>query len=161
MNNTIAIATRIFQNTIDISSDINKWAIFGNLLGTVPFTPIGTGPGQCFPLNFDSVPGQVYRNTLKEKNVSWRVGFAAVTQESVLAYEIGSKSELLDKRLAVNAAAFYYKYNNKQIRGSIGDPICNVFPQLRNVPKSETKGVELEVTAVRSMGCACPLRLSF
>ena len=153
----------------------------GSLFGSVPFEPIGTGLGECFPTNYDNVPGETYINTLKEDNVSWRVGLdyhasddvllygnvskgykqgsfptsapaswvglESVKQESVLAYEVGVKSELMDRRLSVNAAAFLYKYNDKQVRGSIGDPIWGVLPQLRNIPKSEVKGAELEVNA--------------
>ncbi|MCB0189412.1 MAG: TonB-dependent receptor, partial [Caldilineaceae bacterium] len=149
--------------------------------GGLPFTPITTGPGQCFTTNYQNIPGEAYINTLKEDNVSWRVGvdyhasddvllygniskgykqgsfptssvaswvgLEPVKQESVLAYEVGVKSELMDRRLSVNAAAFLYKYNDKQVRGSIGDPVWGALPQLRNIPKSEVKGAELEVNA--------------
>jgi outer membrane receptor protein involved in Fe transport len=163
----------------------------GKLLGNgTPFTPIGTGPGQCFALNNNLVPGQVFVDTLKENNVSWLagldwhatdgvlvygniskgykqgsfpdstpaswVGLQPVTQESVLSYELGVKSELLEKHLAINAAAFDYDYKNKQIRGSIGDPVFNTLPQLRNVPKSYARGAEIEINAVPFRG----LRLS-
>ncbi len=228
VNNSIAIATGIFQNTINLDSDMENWAVFGNvefdvtdsltfkagarytdssykfnscntdegdgniqalfnflgdaLGGGTPFDPIGVGPGECFTLDFDNVPRRRPDNfiqTLNEDNVSWRVGIdynatddvllyanvskgykqgsfptsspagwvglLPVTQESVLAFEGGFKAQLADRRVNINGAAFLYKYDDKQIRGSIGDPIFEVLPQLRNVPKSEIKGAELEI----------------
>jgi iron complex outermembrane recepter protein len=223
VNNTVAIGTNIFQNTINQWSAIEDWAGFANLergitehlklnigtrytatsynfnscntdagdghvrdlfndlgtlLGKVPFTPIGTGPGQCFPLNYQDVPGQVFSDTLKESNTSWRLGadyhvagdllyasiakgykqgsfpfsspgswagFQPARQESVLAYETGVKSELLGRRLALNSALFYYDYTNKQVRGSVYDPVFDILPHLVNVPKSRIEGAEFEL----------------
>ncbi|MFD2578029.1 TonB-dependent receptor domain-containing protein [Novosphingobium colocasiae] len=51
------------------------------------------------------------------------VGLQPVTQESVLAYEVGAKSELLERHLIVNAAGFIYEYRDKQVQGSIADPV--------------------------------------
>jgi iron complex outermembrane receptor protein len=36
--------------------------------------------------------------------------------ESLIAYEIGSKNEFLDRQLQFNAAAFYYDYTNQQVQ---------------------------------------------
>ena len=36
--------------------------------------------------------------------------------ESLLAYEVGSKNEFLDRRLTFNADAFYYDYKNQQVQ---------------------------------------------
>ncbi len=46
----------------------------------------------------------------------------SVPQESLLAYETGIKASLLDDRLQINAAAFYYDYADKQLRGAELDP---------------------------------------
>lgn len=75
------------------------------------------------------------------------VGLQPVTQESVLAYELGLKSELLDRRLTINAAGFMYDYKNKQVQGTIFDNVWGALPQLRNIPKSKIKGAELEINA--------------
>ena len=45
------------------------------------------------------------------------ISYSPVTQESVMAYELGLKSDLTDRRVHINAAAFYYKYYDKQILG--------------------------------------------
>ncbi len=141
--------------------------VLGGLLGSVPFTPVG--PGDCFALNENLVPGFPFLRTLKENNVSWRIGmdyelspltlvyatvsrgykagsfpalagstftaYAPVTQESVTAYEAGVKAGLFDRRVQLNAAAFYYNYGNKQVRGKLSDPIFGVLDALVNVPK--------------------------
>jgi iron complex outermembrane receptor protein len=38
-----------------------------------------------------------------------------VVPETIDAYELGAKSEFLDHRLKLNAAAFYYDYTNIQL----------------------------------------------
>ncbi|WP_324742361.1 TonB-dependent receptor [Tsuneonella sp. CC-YZS046] len=143
-------------------------------------------PGDCFTHNYALIPGEQFRDTLKEDNVSWRVGLdyratdelllygnvskgyktgsfptgspasyvglQPVTQESVLAYEIGLKSELLDRRLTINAAGFIYDYRDKQVQGSINDAVWGALPQLRNIPKSKVKGAEIEINAAPVRG---------
>jgi iron complex outermembrane recepter protein len=80
------------------------------------------------------------------------LGFQAqlepVTQESLLAYEGGFKLGLLDRRLQVNGAIYYYDYTNKQQYAKIIDPLFGAIDALVNIPKSSIKGAELEVTAV-------------
>jgi iron complex outermembrane recepter protein len=68
--------------------------------------------------------------------------FTPVTQESVLAYEIGSKLSLFDRALQLNLAAFYYNYRDKQIRGKLPDIIFGNLEALVNIPKSHIKGFE-------------------
>ncbi|MGD9661378.1 MAG: TonB-dependent receptor [Porticoccaceae bacterium] len=69
-----------------------------------------------------------------------------VAQESVLAYELGFKSELMENRAQFNAAAFYYDYSDKQLRGRILDPlgVFGVLETLLNIPESEVYGVEID-----------------
>lgn len=72
-----------------------------------------------------------------------------VTQESILAYEVGTKWSAFDRKVDFSAAAFLYKYSDKQLKGRIlTNP--NLFgPQeaLTNVPSSRIKGIEAQVTA--------------
>lgn len=65
------------------------------------------------------------------------------TQESLLAYEVGFKSQLLDRTLQLNGAAFYYDYTDKQILGSVLDPVFGPLPALVNVPESHVVGFEV------------------
>lgn len=73
--------------------------------------------------------------------------YIPVTQESVLAYEAGFKTSLLDRRVTLEGAAFYYDYQDKQILGFIntGFPL-GTLPKLVNIPKSRVAGFELSTT---------------
>jgi outer membrane receptor protein involved in Fe transport len=74
--------------------------------------------------------------------------YTAVKQESLLDYEAGFKAQLLDRRLSLNGAAFWYDYRNKQLLGRYVDAIFGPLPVLTNIPKSRVRGVELEMNAV-------------
>lgn len=69
-----------------------------------------------------------------------------VTQESVLAYELGAKLQSSDHRISLNTAAFYYDYRNKQVRGKLLDPIFGDLEAEVNVPKSRIWGLEADLT---------------
>jgi len=70
--------------------------------------------------------------------------YIPVTQESVTAYETGLKTSFLDRRLTFNAAAYYYEYKDKQIRGKVLDPVFGVLNALVNMPRSHLYGAEAE-----------------
>lgn len=69
-----------------------------------------------------------------------------VGPETLDAYEAGTKWELLDKRLRINSAAYYYKYDGIQLQ--------EVFPNgtgyTVNAAKAHIEGLEFEVTALPS-----------
>jgi iron complex outermembrane recepter protein len=73
-------------------------------------------------------------------------GLLPVTQESVLDYEGGFKVQLFDHSLLLTGAGFYYDYSNKQVLGTIIDPVFGVLPALVNVPKSSIPGGEVALT---------------
>ena len=70
-----------------------------------------------------------------------------VTQEELTDYEGGFKAQFFDRRLLVNAAGFYYDYNNKQLKSRIIDPLFGVLTALVNIPKSSIRGGEFEIHA--------------
>jgi iron complex outermembrane recepter protein len=72
--------------------------------------------------------------------------FAPVTQESVTAYEAGIKSTLLDNKAQLNAAVFYYDYEDKQVLTKEADQIFGILDVLKNIPKSRVTGVEVDFT---------------
>jgi iron complex outermembrane receptor protein len=74
-------------------------------------------------------------------------GFA-FDPEKVTQYEVGTKVDLLDRRLRINAAAFYSDYKNQQI-GQNNAQFIYVF---QNAAKATIKGIELEVTAAPTHG---------
>jgi len=73
--------------------------------------------------------------------------YAPVTQESILAYEVGMKLGLADGRVQLNSAAFYYDYDDKQILGTTLYPIFGPLPVLVNIPRSKIQGIEADITA--------------
>jgi outer membrane receptor protein involved in Fe transport len=137
-------------------------------------------PGQCSSLLPNLQPG-LFVDTLKDNNVSWRVGvdykpsrdlllyanvskgykggsypvigttiytsYLPVKAESLLDYEAGFKAQLLDRKLGINGAVFYYDYTDKQLLTKRRDVIAGLIPRLENVPKSRVKGAELELNA--------------
>ncbi len=60
-------------------------------------------------------------------------------QEEVWAYEVGAKSDLLDGRLRVNAAAFYYDYQDLQVPFTEENNVV-----IRNAATSKIMGAEIE-----------------
>jgi iron complex outermembrane receptor protein len=70
--------------------------------------------------------------------------------ETVKAYELGVKSELLDRRVALNLAAFYTDYSNIQQSTNIPTPPGSANPQetvVTNGAKAKLKGFEADLTA--------------
>jgi outer membrane receptor protein involved in Fe transport len=74
-------------------------------------------------------------------------GFQPAPQESLLAYEAGVKAPLFNRALQLNAAAFYYDYKNKQLRGHILDPVFGLVEAMVSIPTSQVWGVEASVAA--------------
>ncbi|KRB85490.1 hypothetical protein ASE00_01455 [Sphingomonas sp. Root710] len=62
--------------------------------------------------------------------------------EKLDAYEVGLKSDLLDRHLRVNGSAFYYDYSNIQVSSFI-----NGLIRVSNAAKARIYGFDLEVTA--------------
>lgn len=71
--------------------------------------------------------------------------YLPASQESILAYEAGFKTTLIDRTLQLNGAVFYYDYRDKQILGRVLDPLFGPLLKLINVPKSDIKGAELQI----------------
>ena len=60
-------------------------------------------------------------------------------------YEIGVKTDLLDRKVRLNAAAFVNNYDNLQI--TVNDPTLGFAPIIQNAAKARIKGIELELQA--------------
>jgi outer membrane receptor protein involved in Fe transport len=65
-------------------------------------------------------------------------------QETVTAYELGAKSEMIGRALTLTGAAFYYDYKGKQLIGRIIDPIFGPLQAVVSIPKSRLYGVEFD-----------------
>jgi outer membrane receptor protein involved in Fe transport len=72
-------------------------------------------------------------------------GYTPVKQESVTAYEAGFKAPFADGRVNISAAAFYYDYKNKQLRGRKPDPVFVTLDALVQIPKSKVAGFETQI----------------
>jgi len=81
-----------------------------------------------------------------------RASYTPTTQESITAYEAGFKAPLFNGSTQLNGSAFFYDYEDKQVPYLVYDPAFNVLPALGNVPKSEVKGVELQLVTRPSDG---------
>jgi outer membrane receptor protein involved in Fe transport len=154
----------------------------GNYARLFPGRPVpALGPDGCTSVLPTFLPG-IFFDTMKQDNVSWRVGvdykpsrdlllYANVSKgyktgsypqtgatfytsylpakaEALLDYEAGFKAKLLDRKLGLNGAVFWYDYSNKQLRTNQRDVIAGLLPRLDNIPKSRVRGAEIEWTAV-------------
>ncbi|HEY8351135.1 MAG TPA: TonB-dependent receptor, partial [Sphingomonadales bacterium] len=78
-------------------------------------------------------------------------GPVAYEPETVTAYELGAKLDLLDNRLRLNLAAFQTDYNDIQVTVLIADgPVVNT-PTV-NAGKARIRGFEAELAAVPAPG---------
>ncbi len=67
--------------------------------------------------------------------------------EQLTALETGFKATLVDGRLLLNAAAFYYDYEDQQVQSAIFDAGTGaIVGRIVNAPSSEIYGVEVEAT---------------
>lgn len=71
--------------------------------------------------------------------------FEPVVQEELIAYEAGIKTTLLDGAMQFNAAVYYSDYTDKQLMGTLVDPVFGTFRKLVNIPESEVQGMELDI----------------
>jgi iron complex outermembrane receptor protein len=76
--------------------------------------------------------------------------------ERLTAFEVGSKNRFLDNTLQLNAAAFYYRYNNYQYSAPLTLPLgdlvigglqqtASIFGVVQNAGSTHISGAELEV----------------
>lgn len=86
--------------------------------------------------------------------------FRPAKQESLLAYEAGFKTLLLDRTLQLNGAAYYYRYTDKQILGRVPS-ILGPLLALVNVPKGDVRGAELQLTWAPLRGLTINTGLSY
>ncbi|MEZ5482561.1 MAG: TonB-dependent receptor [Porticoccaceae bacterium] len=70
-----------------------------------------------------------------------------VTEESVLAYELGFKMTMADGSIQWNGAVFHYDYEDKQVRGKTEVIPFGALDRLVNIPESTITGVETDIVA--------------
>ncbi len=67
--------------------------------------------------------------------------------ETLDAYEVGAKADLFDKKLRIDASAFYYDYKNRQVL-----EIVNGAEQVFDAKSATSYGIDLDVTAKLAEG---------
>jgi iron complex outermembrane receptor protein len=67
--------------------------------------------------------------------------------ENVDAYEVGAKTEILDRRVSLNGALFYQKYYNHQLNAFTGTQFVEF-----TIPSAIAEGVELETEIAVATG---------
>ena len=72
--------------------------------------------------------------------------FVFVDPETVISYELGVKSQLAEGRLLINAALFFYDYEDYQSSTNIGTTFSFSRSDI-NIPKTEILGFEVEIAA--------------
>ncbi|NVN29286.1 TonB-dependent receptor plug domain-containing protein [Endobacter medicaginis] len=63
--------------------------------------------------------------------------------ETLLAYELGFKSDIISQVLRLNGAAFFYDYHDQQVLTSLLVPNYGPIGVFLNAPKSQVWGIEL------------------
>jgi len=89
--------------------------------------------------------------------------FKPVVAESVQAYEAGFKATLLNRKLELNGAGFYYDYRNKQLQGKVvfTPNIFGPINALINVPKSRILGAEAQASLYPVSGLALNVGVTY
>jgi outer membrane receptor protein involved in Fe transport len=75
-----------------------------------------------------------------------------VSQERLTSYEMGVKLALFDRRVRLDVAGFYYEYKDKQFFTYVPIPIIGVGATLVNIPKSNEKGIDANITVTPVSG---------
>lgn len=89
-----------------------------------------------------------YNSGLFNARAGTRAAFLTpADEENVVSYELGLKSELLDNRIRINAAAFYADYKDMQISTLLANVTEGAATVISNAGKAVIRGVELELLA--------------
>lgn len=75
------------------------------------------------------------------------IEFNAVDSESIDAYEAGLKTDLMDRRVRLNMAGFYYDYRNLQVFSLEPNPAGGVPLQRLQNADADIYGAEIEIQA--------------
>jgi iron complex outermembrane receptor protein len=87
--------------------------------------------------------------------------FLPFKPEKLLAYEMGFKTQWLDKRLRINADGFYSDYTDLQESIFHSSPTVGAYSSQGNVDSAEIWGMEFEATAIPLRGLEATVSYSF
>jgi iron complex outermembrane receptor protein len=95
---------------------------------------------------------------IAERPVAPAMVFQTYQSETIEAFEIGIKTDLLDGKARANIAVFTYDYDNLQFQATDPDPYRG---GVANIPQSEMNGIEVEFTALLSDSLTMDMNLAF
>jgi iron complex outermembrane receptor protein len=97
-------------------------------------------------LVFGSVSNGAKAGSAPVNTASLAVQNYPAKQELLLAYELGVKAGLFERRVQANISAFYYDYTDKQLGTYNPDILYTALARLDNVPKGRAYGLDGDVT---------------
>ncbi|MDB3951795.1 TonB-dependent receptor [Gammaproteobacteria bacterium] len=95
---------------------------------------------------------------IAERPVAPAMVFQTYQSETIEAFEVGIKTDLLDGKARANIAVFTYDYDNLQFQATDPDPYRG---GVANIPQSEMNGIEVELTALLSDSLTMDMNLAF
>lgn len=99
-----------------------------------------------------------YRGPSVQGRIVFGDTLSTADSETVISYEAGAKTELLDKRVRLNGNVFYYEISDQQLTVVGG---TNNTVQLINADKGEAYGFEVDVEAVATENLLLTAGLSY
>ncbi|MBK6288832.1 MAG: TonB-dependent receptor [Gammaproteobacteria bacterium] len=81
--------------------------------------------------------------------------------ETLTSYEIGVKSELLDRRLRLNTAVFYADYEDMQLDIVVPNQPNPALTQTENAGKANVSGIEIDLEALLARGLRVALSYGY
>lgn len=109
------------------------------------FSKVTPKVGISYDVNEETLVYATWSKGFREGGFATRPssGNGAFDAENLTAYEVGAKSDLFDRRLRLNLAAYWYRYKDQQAEEtSLGGP--GFFVDITNSGRSRARGVELE-----------------
>ena len=97
-------------------------------------------------------------DVIAERPVAPAMVFQTYQSETIEAFEVGIKTDLLDGKARANIAVFTYDYDNLQFQATDPDPYRG---GVANIPQSEMNGIEVEFTALLSDSLTMDMNLAF
>ena len=139
------------QQALGFPSAAEPWRFYPPGTNQLDFTNTSPVAGVQFHLNDANMFYVSYSEGYKTGSWTTRLSSPNPTYndslffdpEEATAYEIGAKSEVWNRRLRLNAAAFFTDYEGIQLNSQIG-----ISPTLVNAGDAEIKGIELEAQAL-------------
>jgi iron complex outermembrane recepter protein len=139
------------QEALGFPSAAEPWRFYPPGVNQLDFTNTSPVAGVQYHMNDDSMFYLSFSQGYKTGSWTTRLSAPNPTYndslffdpEEATAYELGWKTELLNRRLRLNTALFFTDYEGIQLNSQIG-----ISPTLVNAGDAEIKGIEIEAQAV-------------